>query len=324
MPDMQFILIGGGVLLTLVMIGSAFTGPSTGKSQARRLDSLKQRNSDAVTIAMESQMRKITANRASALDVIASKYIPNPALFRKRIEQTGKNWTLGSYAAVSIGIVAVVTLLATIKGAPIYFGLVAGLALGLALPHIYVGSLIKGRLAKFNTRFPDAIELMVRGLRSGLPISETLGIVASEVAEPVGTEFRGVADRMRIGKTMEASLQESADRIGTPEFQFFCITLAIQRETGGNLAETLSNLSEVLRKRAQMKLKIKAMSSEAKASAYIIGAMPFMVYILIYLQNPAYMLKFFSDQRLELLGMGGLGWMGIGAFTMKQMINFEI
>jgi tight adherence protein B len=324
MPDMQFILIGGGVLLTLVMLGTAFSGPSTGKSHARRLDGLKQRNSDAMAIAMESQLRKITANRDSALDVFASKYIPNPALLRKRIEQTGKNWTVGKYAAVSIGIIVVVTILATIKGAPIYFGLAAGLALGLAVPHICVGSMIKGRVGKFNAKFPDAIDLMVRGLRSGLPISETLGIVASEVADPVGIEFRGVSDRMRIGKTMEASLQESADRIGTAEFQFFCITLAIQRETGGNLAETLANLSEVLRKRAQMKLKIKAMSSEAKASAYIIGAMPFMVFIMIYLQNPPYMLKFFTDQRLELLGLGGLGWMSIGAFTMKQMINFEI
>jgi tight adherence protein B len=123
---------------------------------------------------------------------------------------------------------------------------------------------------------------------------------------------------------MDMALDEAADRIGTAEFQFFCITLAIQRETGGNLAETLSNLAEVLRKRAQMKLKIRAMSSESKASAYIIGVLPFMVFGMIMYVNPPYMLHFFEDQRLMVAGMGGMVWMSIGAFIMSKMISFEI
>ena len=147
----------------------------------------------------------------------------------------------------------------------------AGLSSAIGLPHLVIGFLIKRRVNKFNSNFPDAIELMVRGLRSGLPITETLGIVAQEIGGPVGLEFRAVSDKMKIGRTMEAALQETADRLGTAEFQFFVITLAIQRETGGNLAETLSNLADVLRKRAQMKLKIRAMSSESKASAMIVG-----------------------------------------------------
>src|SRR3546814_8102867 len=138
------------------------------------------------------------------------------------------------------------------------------------------------RITRFTVNFPDALELLVRGLRSGLPISETLGVVASEIPGPVGEEFKLITERIKIGRTMDAALQETADRLGTPEFQFFVITLTIQRETGGNLAETLSNLADVLRKRAQMKLKIKAMSSESKASAYIIGALPFIVFGLIY------------------------------------------
>src|SRR3546814_16092541 len=116
------------------------------------------------------------------------------------------------------------------------------------------------RFAKFTARFPDAIELMVRGLRSGLPISETMGVVATEVPGPVSIEFQAVSDKMKIGRTMEAALQETADRLGTPEFQFFVITLAIKRATGGNLAETIDNLADVLRTRAQMKPKTKAMS----------------------------------------------------------------
>src|SRR6187200_3110343 len=165
---------------------------------------------------------------------------------------------------------------------------------------------------------------MVRGLRSGLPITETLGIVAGEITGPVGIEFRAVADKMKIGRTMEAARQETSDRLGTAEFQFFVITLAIQRETGGNLAETLSNLADVLRKRAQMKLKIRAMSSESKASAYIVGALPFIVFGLVYFINGKYMQNFFVDERLMIVGAGGMVWMSIGGFIMAKMVNFEI
>jgi tight adherence protein B len=164
----------------------------------------------------------------------------------------------------------------------------------------------------------------VRGLRSGLPISETIGVVGQELDGPVGEEFRAVSDKMKIGRTMDAALQETADRLGTPEFQFFVITIAIQRETGGNLAETLANLATVLRMRGQMKLKIKAMSSESKASAYIIGTLPFIVFAMIWFINGTYMQNFFIDQRLMVIGMGGMVWMAIGAFIMSKMISFEI
>ena len=141
---------------------------------------------------------------------------------------------------------------------------------------------------------------------------------------PVAVEFRAVVDKMKIGRTMEAALQDTADRLGTPEFQFFVITLAIQRETGGNLAETLSNLADVLRKRAQMKLKIKAMSSESKASAWIVGSLPFVVFVMVWFVNPDYIGGFFFEPRLIVAGLGGLVWMGIGVFVMAKMVNFEI
>jgi tight adherence protein B len=220
--------------------------------------------------------------------------------------------------------VVFVTLGLKMRGAPFLLSLMLGLFCGVGVPHFVIGKMIKRRLAKFNSNFPDAIELMVRGLRSGLPITETLGIVASEIRGPVGIEFRMVVDKMKIGRTMEAALQDTADRLGTAEFQFFVITLAIQRETGGNLAETLSNLADVLRKRAQMKLKIRAMSSESKASAYIVGSLPFIVFALVYMINPHYMAGFFSDQRLEVAGIGGMVWMGLGALIMAKMVNFEI
>jgi tight adherence protein B len=217
--------------------------------------------------------------------------------------------------------VAAITFLKT--GAAL-LALGIGLLVGAGIPHMAVSRAINKRQLKFTSKFPDGIELLVRGLRSGLPVTETLGVIASEVPGPVGEEFKGVTERIKIGKTMEDALQDTADRLNTPEFSFFCITLAIQRETGGNLAETLSNLADVLRKRAQMKLKVKALSSESKASAYIIGVLPFFVFGVIYYMNPDYMSQFFTDQRLIAIGLGGLVWMGIGAFIMAQMMNFEI
>ncbi len=195
--------------------------------------------------------------------------------------------TLASISDVSVGLACRRDgSAADARGAVPAWHSFVGLFVGIGLPHMVIGKMIKRRVNKFNSNFPDAIELLVRGLRSGLPVTETLGIVSSEIPGPVGLEFRAVSDKIKIGRTMEAALQETADRLGTPEFQFFCITLAIQRETGGNLAETLSNLADVLRKRAQMKLKIRAMSSESKASAYIVGALPFIVFGLDLLDQP--------------------------------------
>jgi tight adherence protein B len=318
------IIIAIGIVSVLALGYTAISGPSASKAVKRRLELLRERHGDTMAANAQAQIRKLLANRNTKIDSVFATLIPKPALLRKRLEQTGKQITLGKYAMVSVGLLVTVAGGMMMKGAPILFALVFGLFVALGLPHFIIGKMIARRLKKFNSNFPDAIELMVRGLRSGLPITETLGIVASEIPGPVGIEFRAVADRMKIGRTMEAALQETADRLGTAEFQFFVITLAIQRETGGNLAETLSNLADVLRKRAQMKLKIRAMSSESKASAMIVGSLPFIVFILVYIINPAYMQNFFVDERLIVAGIGGLVWMGIGVFIMAKMVNFEI
>ena len=321
---MLFWLIILGGLGTLVLMFNAFRGPSASKALKRRMELVKERHGDVIAGNAQAQIRKLMQARASRIEGFASTLIPKPALLRKRLEMTGKTISLGKYAMICLGTTIVLALLLLVKGAPFILSLLLGLLVGLGVPHYVIGKLIKRRVNKFTTNFPDAIELMVRGLRSGLPITETLGIVASEIPGPVGLEFRLVADKMKIGRTMEAALQDTADRLGTPEFQFFVITLAIQRETGGNLAETLSNLADVLRKRAQMKLKIKAMSSESKASAYIVGSLPFVVFGLVYMVNPGYMAGFFSDQRLMVAGLGGMVWMGIGVLIMAKMVSFEI
>jgi tight adherence protein B len=312
------------MLGTLYVMYSAVAGPSPARAGARRLESLRERHSKSSEVAAQAQMKRILASRATKMDGFAQRFIPNPALLRLRIERTGRNWSLAQYLTASLVLGITVAMLLMVQGMPLLLGLFVGLFAGIGLPHLVIGFLIKRRVKKFNVRFPDAIELMVRGLRSGLPISETIGIVGTEIQGPISEEFGAVSDKMKIGRTMEVSLQETADRLGTPEFQFFVISLAIQRETGGNLAETLSNLADVLRKRAQMKLKIKAMSSESKASAYIIGSLPFIVFGLVYSINPGYMGDFFTDQRLIIAGIGGMVWMSIGAAIMAKMINFEI
>jgi len=318
-----WLLIIGGVG-ALFLAYMAVQGPSPSKSLKRRVDLIKERHGDVIAGSAQAQIRKLFAERASKFEGYASTLIPKPALLRQRLEQTGKEISLGKYAMVCLGVILAVVIALQMKGAPLILSLLLGVFFGVGGPHFVIGRMIKRRLNKFNSNFPDAIELMVRGLRSGLPITETLGIVAGEIQGPVGVEFRMVSDKMKIGRTMEAALQETADRLGTPEFQFFVITLAIQRETGGNLAETLSNLADVLRKRAQMKLKIRAMSSESKASAYIVGSLPFVVFSLVWMINPRYMGGFFTDERLMVAGVGGIIWMGIGALIMAKMVNFEI
>ena len=320
----EMIVLAGGMSGVLALIYFAVAGPSATKAQSRRLESVLERHSKSTEVAAQAQLKRILSNRQVKADGFFHRFVPHPALLRERIERTGKSWTLNQYLMGSVGLAVVVATLLTMRGMPSVLALLLGLFAGTAVPHFTVGYLINRRIAQFTARFPDAIELMVRGLRSGLPISETIGVVAAEVHGPISVEFQNVSDKMKIGRTMEAALQEAAERIGTPEFQFFVITLAIQRETGGNLAETLANLADVLRKRTQMKLKIKAMSSESKASAMIVGALPFIVFTLVYMMNPEYMANFFTEQRLMIGGGGGLLWMGVGVFIMSRMVNFEI
>jgi tight adherence protein B len=323
---MTMILFALGLFATLALILFAFSGPSAEKAGSRRLEVLRERHSKSSDVVAQAQLKRILASRGGEgrMEGLATRLLPNPALIQQRLERTGRDWSLSKYFLVCAGLAVAAVGILLLQQAPFFLALFVGLFVGIGVPHFVVGKLITRRVAQFTARFPDAIELMVRGLRSGLPISETMGVVATEVQGPIAVEFQNVSDKMKIGRTMEAALQESADRLGTPEFQFFVITLAIQRETGGNLAETLANLADVLRKRAQMRLKIRAMSSESKASAYIIGALPFIVFGLIMYINPNYMGDFFTDQRLIIAGIGGLIWMSIGAFIMAKMINFEI
>jgi tight adherence protein B len=323
MQSLPIMLLVFAAVFLLGLLLIALTGPNPKREVSRRLQAVRLRHSESTVDKVEAQYRKAVAQRKPTSYKVAGSQSRREAL-RLRLLRTGKGWTVSQYIYASLGLIAGLTALVALKSGSIALGLAVGVVIGAGLPHMVVNYQIGRRLNKFITRFPDALELLTRGLRSGLPISETLGVVASELPGPVAEEFKLVNDRIRLGRTMDDALQETANRLDLAEFSFFCITLAIQRETGGNLAETLANLADVLRKRAQMKLKIKAMSSESKASAYIIGSLPFIVFFLIYSINPAYMGRFFVDERLIIAGIGAFIWLSLGAFIMSRMINFEI
>ncbi|MBD3729034.1 MAG: type II secretion system F family protein [Sphingomonadales bacterium] len=320
---LQLLLFGGGLMALMVLGYTLLSGPSAAKESARRLQAVRYRHSESTDTKVESQLKKAIAARKPKAYKVAGSGSRIEAL-QMRLTRTGKTWTLTQYFYASLGIAVAVMVIMFLKSGALLLSLGFGLVAGAGIPHMVVGFAISKRTNQFNGKFPDAIELLVRGLRSGLPVTETLQVVAQEIPGPVGQEFKAIVERIKIGKTMEEGLQETADKLGIPEFNFFCITLAIQRETGGNLAETLSNLADVLRKRSQMKLKIKAMSSESKASAYIVGALPFIVFGMIYWINPSYIGGFFTEDRLIVAGLGGLVWMSIGAFIMAKMVSFEI
>jgi tight adherence protein B len=317
------------LMITLVVFGLLvggyylFASSGVATAQKRRLQSLRFRHSDSMDAKVESQFKKAIAARKPKAYKVAGSGSQLEAL-EGRLDRTGRPITVSQYIYASLGLALAVAVVVFIKSGALLLSLGVGVLLGAGVPHLVIGRMISKRTAEFNSKFPDGIELLVRGLRSGLPVTETLSVVAEEVPGAVGTEFKGIVERIKIGKTMEDSLQETADRLNIPEFNFFTITLAIQRETGGNLAETLSNLADVLRKRSQMKLKIRAMSSESKASAYIVGSLPFIVFGLIYWINPDYLGTFFTDDRLIVTGLGGLVWMGIGVAIMAKMVSFEI
>ncbi len=323
MDIFQTLFITLAIFAVLVMGYTVIASSGAGKAQKRRMQAVRYRHSESLDAKVDAQFKRAIAARKPKAYKVAGSGSRTQAL-AGRLNRTGKGWTVRNYIYASVGLtLGVAAVLLVFTRAPL-LSLGVGLMVGAGLPHMVVNSLINRRTNKFITKFPDGIDLLVRGLRSGLPVTETLGIVSTEIPGPVGSEFKTIIDRMKVGKTMEDALQDTADKLGIAEFNFFTITLAIQRETGGNLAETLSNLANVLRQRAQMKLKIKSMSSESKASAYIIGSLPFLVFAAIMYINPNYMSKFFEDDRLIVAGLGAGVWMGIGVWMMSKMINFEI
>ena len=326
--DSQFIVfvIAGAVALAFVLVAAALMSASGSNAQSRRLEQVKLRGSGKRSTSGHIAIKRGEATGAlGGIERTVAPWMPRKEALQARLERTGKKMTIAHYVIGIVGTALFFVALCMFGFglSPFLSGLV-GLSQGLMLPHLFVGYLGKRRLARFISTFPEAIDLIVRGLRSGLPISESIVTVSKEIGDPIGTEFRTIDQSIKLGRSMEEAMWDTAKRIDTPEFKFFVISISVQRETGGNLAETLENLSDILRRRRQMKLKVKALSSEARASAYIIGSLPFAVFGIIMVINPGYAMDLFNDPRGLVMVAVGLGSMLIGVLVMAKMVRFEI
>jgi tight adherence protein B len=204
-----------------------------------------------------------------------------------------------------------------------YVALGAGAAVGFGFPRWFLMFSVKRRMKAFVNEFANAIDVIVRGVKSGLPLNECLKIIANEAADPVGPEFRSIVEGLKVGVSLEDGLKRMYQRMPLTEVNFFQIVLVIQQKTGGNLAEALGNLSGVLRDRKRLQGKIKALSSEAKASASIIGSLPFIVGLLVYFTSPDYITLLFTQRVGNFILLCSMLWMGMGVFVMNKMINFK-
>ena len=198
-----------------------------------------------------------------------------------------------------------------------------GVIAGLGAPRFLLKRLRLRRINKFIANFPNAIDLIVRGVKSGLPLGDTMRIAANETAEPVRTEFRKIVESLSVGLTLPEAVDRMAERVPITETNFFSIVITIQGKAGGNLSEAIGNLSRVLRERKKMKGKISAMSMEAKASAAIIGAVPFLVVGALYASSPKYVSLLWTTTHGRIIAAIALGWMGVGVAMMKKMITFD-
>jgi tight adherence protein B len=247
----------------------------------------------------------------------------NSITLEQRIAQAGLDWTRTRFAAMSAvaGVaVALLLLLVTLNTFVAAAGLFAG---AFGLPRWLIAYLRKKRMNQFLEELPNALDVIVRGVRAGLPLGDCLRIIASEAQEPVRSEFRSIIEAQALGVPLGDSVVRLYDRVPVAEANFFAIMISIQQKSGGNLAEAVGNLSKVVRERKKMKGKIDAMSTEAKASAAIIGALPFIVAILTYLSSPSYISLLWTTKVGQLALAGSAAWMTVGILVMRKMIRFD-
>ena len=267
--------------------------------------------------------RKQVAETLKDLDRKAKKQRAR-ATTKQLIEQAGLTLPLSRFWMMSAAFATVVAFLIYAKGMGPWIALGGGFAAGLGLPRWVLGFLRARRQKKFLVEFANSIDVIVRGVKSGLPLNDCMRMIGQEAPDPVGSEFRLINESQRVGVTVEDCLKRFYDRMPLAEVNFFQIVLSIQSKAGGNLSEALSNLSGVLRDRKRLQGKIKALSSEAKSSAAIIGALPVLMMGMVYLTTPTYIMPLFTE-RLGNIMLGGAGaWMFLGVLVMRKMIAFKI
>lgn len=329
--DNQTTMIAIGLLGVVAVSAGvfAFSGPSSAeRKSAKRVDSVTSRALRIKGGAAGSAADPADKRRKQVSETLKDLERKNAAkkqraTVKQLIEQAGWTMSLGKFWTISAIFGVVGVLLALAKGLALPIALGVGIATAFGLPRWILAYFRKRRQKKFLVEFANSIDVIVRGVKSGLPLNDCLRMIASEAPDPVGSEFRGIIEGLRMGRTMEDVLKRFFEHMPLPEVNFFQIVLAIQQKAGGNLSEALSNLSGVLRDRKRLQGKIRALSSEAKASAMIIGSLPFAMAILVYLSTPDFLDPLFDTRMGNFLIMGCAVWMSIGIFVMKKMIAFK-
>ena len=283
------------------------------KSARDRVQELSKRRK-----SMQDSLKELEKKQAEKNKKIGDRSL------KSRLAQTGLPLTPGRFYMLCAALGFFAFMVALIAGIPLLGSLGGAFVASIGLPRWIIGFLIKRRQSKFLTEFPNSLDVMVRSIKSGLPLNDALRLIAVDGQEPVKTEFRRVIESQQVGLSIPEGCFRMMQTMPLSEVNFFAIVIAIQSQAGGNLSEALGNLARVLRERKKMKAKVSALSMEAKASAVIIGALPFIVSLLVYLTSPHYMAVLFSDPRGHMILVGSAIWMSIGILVMRNMINFDI
>ena len=288
----------------------------------QRMQSVAAKTEPLARAARGSQKSRREAIELTLKEVEERHKKKKSVLLSVRIAQAGLSWSKRQFAMISAGIGLGMFIIGLLSGAGLLVATGLGFAGAFGVPRWLLSYLKKRREKNFLEAFPDAVDIIVRGIKTGLPLLDCIKMITAEAPEPLKSEFRVIMETQAIMPLGEACAK-LYERTPLPEANFFGIVVAIQQKGGGNLSEALGNLSKVLRDRKKMRAKIQAMSQEAKASAAIIGALPIAVMILVYLTSPQYISLLFTNSLGHLMLAGSAVWMTIGVLVMKKMINFD-
>ncbi|MCD2178965.1 type II secretion system F family protein [Rhizobium sp. C1] len=346
-PTVLAIIGLAAIAAAAVAYGVLFTEIEAQQKTTTRYKKVKAAETDTIKVkAARDRMAEATKRRKSIQDSLSelekkqeqNKKVDAPPL-KVRLMQAGLSLTesqfyIGSAGLAFVTIVVGLVMTADMSNAPAFdilpvsspqLGVLAtAFVMGLGMPRFILGFLFKRRMKRFLNEFPNSLDIMVRSIKSGLPLNDAMRLIALEGQEPVKSEFRRVVEAQQMGMSIADACTRMNATIPLQEVKFFAIVISIQAQAGGNLSEALGNLSRVLRDRKKMLGKVQALSMEAKASAAIIGALPFIVATLVSITSPDYIKPLFSDPRGHLILLGSAIWMSIGVFVMRKMINFDI
>jgi len=321
---MQTVALFGMVATAIGGVAYVFIYPLLSgerKVEQRRANVARAEPAARVARTQQRSRREQVEETLKEIDVKAKK--PKSLPLAMKIAQAGLSWSKNQFLMISAGLGLVGFLAVFAMAGSLLPALGVGFAAAFGVPRWLLSFLKKRREKKFLNHFPDGVDVIVRGIKSGLPLLDSLKIIALDAQEPIKSEFKAIVETQTIGMPIGEACTKLYERMPLPEANFFGIVISIQQKAGGNLSEALGNLSRVLRDRKKMKAKIQAMSMEAKASASIIGALPLCVGTLVWLTSPDYIELLWTAELGRFMMMGCAVWMSIGIFVMKKMINFD-